>query len=99
MHLITGKKKPEREKPLRINLLRHLGVTILLAALLATVFTAWNPYHEDQLTLFERYPRSFHLIQDQGLVHTQLPLLSPAPPLASSPDIRVKAAALSALMV
>jgi len=59
MQLLRKKKKTSGEKPLRINIFRHLGVTILLAAVIATVFTAWNPYHEDQLTFVERLQSIF----------------------------------------
>jgi N-acetylmuramoyl-L-alanine amidase len=59
MKIISRKKKTGRKKTLRVNILRHLGVVIILAAAFATVFTAWNPYHEDQLTLAERLKAIF----------------------------------------
>jgi N-acetylmuramoyl-L-alanine amidase len=59
MQILKKMKKTGGEKPLRVNILRHLGLTILLAAVIATVFTAWNPYHEDQLTLVERIQSIF----------------------------------------
>jgi len=85
MQLLRKKKKSNGEKPLRVNIFRHLGLTVLLAAIMATVFTAWNPYHDDQLTLAERLQSIFSSNPNSNLGSFPTPTPQPRPTIGIIP--------------
>lgn len=85
MQTLSRKKKSDGKKPLRVNILRHLGITLFLAAAIATVFTALNPYHEDQLTLFERISSMFSSSPGNDISSFPTPTAQPRPTIALIP--------------
>lgn len=85
MNLISRKKKTSKDKPLRINLLRHLSLIIMMSAIIATVFTAWNPYNEDQLTLAERLSSIFSSNRNNSIGNFPTPTPQPRPTIGLIP--------------
>ncbi len=85
MNLLSRKKKSDGEKPLRINIMRHLGLTVILAAIIATVFTAWNPYHVDQLTLVDRLSAIFSSNPNDNQGAYPTPTAQPRPTIGLIP--------------